>query len=207
MYAEGQVNVGFTLDLTRDEPRFKYDTSWEILILEVRPAARGGQVYRLETRTVILREDVSGNFTLYNRVYPDGAPTSSDGERDPLELTPVDESLLEKRVRSIELELTDSLKSEFDVRYSKRKASTDDLFRASAKDAFELMRIALLQMMRDPLSREAVTTQIKALRAVRGEEPGVYLSNNTLTVTVVPDLGVEGRPSSLRIIDFLEDNL
>ncbi len=206
-YAEGKVNVGFTLDLTREPPRFKYDTSWEILLLRARPAARGGVVYRMETRSIILREDVRGNLTLYNRVYPDGAPTSSDGEREPLELTVVDQSLLEKRVRSIQLELIDSLKSSIDMRYNKRKAAADEMFRASAKDAFELLRIALLQMLQDPLSRDAITTQINNLRVERGIRPGIRLNEGTLTITVAPELGVEGRPSSARIVDYLEDNL
>ncbi|MEM1138928.1 MAG: DUF4908 domain-containing protein [Pseudomonadota bacterium] len=207
-YSGAQGAEGFVLDQSSRNPRLKMDGSPEIFVLEAHPSTRGQVIMQEGNGGPSLRLSPLGGGTLYNGIAPSsGAPFGTERSAQPLRLAP--------RSRDQAMQLGDDLAAQLSARHGLNIAVDADWAQipqtgprpSVLADAIEIAGLALNRLAADPLARSAAAERLTTLRFEEGRSVGLALQADTLTVTIKPADGLEGRPSSFRIVGYLEGAL
>ena len=183
----------FVFDRSGARPLFRFQSRSETWALTARPAPRGDIIYRNDAGDQILRVTPDGGMTLYSVRAPNGSPASMAGPAPALErplLGPVQLSnLMIQRSFMMSRALGRMISVLLD-------GEQDE---ALCTDALMVSTDAVMRMAASPTLRG----QLSGLRAVtitEGRASSVVYVNGELRVTVHPNQGATGRPSSARII-------
>ncbi|HEX3700789.1 MAG TPA: DUF4908 domain-containing protein [Phenylobacterium sp.] len=184
----------FILDVTQDKPLLKFENSPEIWALQPHPAPRGDTVYKNDVGETLLRATRLGGLTVFTDHRPDGeAVALAGGGGAPLRLAALGPQALLERLGQASLRASHAAKHVILFDAEANPGSS-----AVIADAATVVSVAVTRISERPQGR----TRLASLRRVfleEGKRVAARLEQGTLRITVVPRLGLEGRPSSDRI--------
>ena len=182
----------FIFDRSGARPLFRFQSRNEVWALRPNAAPRGDIIYRNDGGAQVLRVTPDGGVTLYSARAPNGSPASMAGPAPALErpmLGPVAlANLMYQRSSAISRALGRLVVVQLD-------GERDE---ALCVDALMVSTDAVLRMAGSP-----TRVQLNGLQSVtitEGRAASVAYVNGDLRVTVQPNQGITGRPSSTRII-------
>lgn len=190
----------FIFDRSGGRPLLRFEQSTEIWVLRAAPAPRGDVIYRNDAGDQVLRVTPDGGMTLYTPDHPGGVPVAMRGSAERLRPTPltvvqlagflIRQSYLASRAlgRIVEVEAPD-------VGPGSEVATAEGT--AIAVEA-------VVRMTRSDSLRSRVTA-LRRILILPGERPGASFASGTLTITIAPQLGVAGRPSSVVVVRAFGD--
>ncbi|MDB5477196.1 MAG: hypothetical protein JWP49_2707 [Phenylobacterium sp.] len=183
----------FTLDLTQDQPLLKFENSPEVWALQPHAAPRGDVIYKNDLGEPVLRATRLGGVTVFTDHRPDGEAAALAGGGAPLRLAPLGPQALLERLGQASLRASRAAKHviAFD-------AEADPASSAVIADAALVTSVAVTRLAERPQGRSRLLT-LKRVFLEQGKRVAAVVQRGTLRITVVPALGLAGRPSSERI--------
>ena len=183
----------FTLDLTHARPLLKFDDSPEVWTLQAHPAPRGDIIYKNDVGDPVLRATRLGGITVFTDHRPQGEAAALAGGASPLRLPSLGPQALLDRLGQASLHASHAARHVilFD-------AEADPSSSAVIADAAVVASLAVGRMASDPQGQR----RLAGLRRVvleEGKRVAAQVEKGTLKITVIPRLGMAGRPSSERI--------
>ena len=188
-----ETGESFIFDRSGARPLFRFQSRSETWALTARPAPRGDIIYRNDAGDQILRVTPDGGMTLYSVRAPNGSPASAAGPAPALERPLLGPIQLSNLMIQRSFMMSRALGRMISVLLD---GEQDE---ALCTDALMVSTDAVLRMAASPTLRG----QLSGLRAVtitEGRASAVVYVNGELRVTVRPNQGATGRPSSARII-------
>lgn len=185
----------FVLDRSNGAPLLRFEDSSEVWVLKPRPTGRGDIVYVNDAGRVVLRATRLGGLILFTDGRPQGVPVALKGAALPLptQLTMSPTAFL-RRMQEALLRLERVLRRENVTIQFKTDQSAAPLVADAAKLAVD----AVEQTIRSPGGSALMVKLVKVVLN-DGTAPSVAYEEGVLSITVNPDLGLAGRPSSERI--------
>lgn len=188
----------FIFDRSGSRPLFRFERRQETWALRPTPAPRGDTIYRNDQGAQVLRVTPEGGVTLYTVAAPNGTPASVAGPAPALTQPSLGPVALFNLMQTRSAMVTRALGRIVRINLS------GDRSEQLCVEALVISTDAVLRMARSATRRE----QLSGLRSITIQEGGtmsVRYRNGDLRVVVDPDRGIEGRPSSARIIQALSE--
>lgn len=189
----------FVFDRSGQRPLFRFETRNEVWALRANAAPRGDIIYRNDAGAQILRVTPDGGVTLYSVRAPNGSPASRVGAAAALERPLLGPVQLANLMLQRSFILSRALGRQVVVQLD---GEQDE---ALCIDALMVTTDAVLRMAGSPATRSELS-RLRAVTIIEGRSPSVVYSNGDLRVTVQPNQGVSGRPSSTRVIRAMVGN-
>jgi hypothetical protein len=202
-YSSGDGLTGLVLDRTGTKPMIKFDGSDEVLVLTAEPGS---------STTRLVRDDGSGvaglgkygEVEIYLPMHRDAIEVARDGNGETLgTIAPATAADLDADAK--ELSATVAKETGAAVSFDFGKPEGADAF-GVVRDAMHNAATALAKVGEDELGKAALK-KVKKVAFVSGAKADSKFAAGTLTVTVAPRLGREGRPSSAAMNKTLETGL
>lgn len=196
---QSESGESFVFDRSGPRPLFRFQTRNEVWALRGNPAPRGDIIYRNDAGAQILRVTPDGGVTLYSVRAPNGSPASRVGPAPSLPrplLGPVELARLMLQRGAL---LSRTLGRAIVV------ALDGEQDEALCIDALMVSTDAVLRMAGSPTTR-AQLDGLHTVTITEGRAASVVYVNGDLRVTVQPNQGVTGRPSSTRVIQAVLRN-
>jgi hypothetical protein len=184
----------FTLDRTQPKPLLKFENNLEVMVLQPQPAPRGDVIYKNDLGEPVLRATRLGGLTVFTDHRPDGEAAALSGSGSPIRLLVLGPQALIERL------------AQASVRAS-RAAHHGILFDAEASpassaliaDAALVASLAVIRTAEKPEARNFIA-KLRRVFLIEGRKSSAQFIEGTLKITVVPEDGIAGRPSSDRIV-------
>lgn len=189
-----ETGEGFILDRSSGKPLLKFESSFEVWVLQPEVGPRGDINYKNDLGQLILRATKVGGFTLFTRKRPNGAAAEVAGPVQPLRLKPVSPLALYQLLR-----IASGRASKAAGRTIAFEADASPASSALIADASLVASEAIIRLAQSPNS-QAQLGRINKVVVVEGARPSVVLKNGVLLIVVAPGDGLAGRPSSERIL-------
>ncbi len=190
---QSESGESFVFDRSGPRPLFRFQSRNEVWALRGTAAPRGDIIYRNDAGAQILRVTPDGGVTLYSVRAPNGSPASRVGSAAALERPPLGPielaNLMYQRSSAISRALGRLVIVQLD-------GEEDE---ALCTDALMVTTDAVLRMASSPATRGQLD-RLRTVTITEGRTTSVVYLNGDLRVTVQPNQGVSGRPSSTRII-------
>ena len=188
----------FTLDRSQARPLLKFENSVEVWALQPQPAPRGDVIYKNDLGEPVLRATRLGGVTVFTDQRPGGSAAALAGGGNPLRLSVLGPQALFERLAQASLRAS-------------RAARHGILFDAEANpgssaviaDAAMVASLAVMRLAERPDGRNALA-HLRRVFLIEGRRSGAQMSDGTLKITVTPQQGMAGRPSSERILAVAE---
>jgi hypothetical protein len=176
----------------------KFDDSSELWALTGSPGPRGDIIYRNDVGQPVLRATRLGGLTLFTTDDPGGMAVASLGAasapRPPAVYGP--EGLFQVLVQaSSRASRAAQHLIIFDAGDALATPATEPIF----ADAFILTADAIVRVSSHGPSGHAACARLAKVHFVQGGEAAAAVIGRIVQITIAPDLGVAGRPSSERI--------
>jgi hypothetical protein len=184
----------FTLDRTQSRPLLKFDNSVEVWALQPQPAPRGDVIYKNDLGEPVLRATRLGGVTLFTDQRPGGTAAAMAGVGVPLKLAVLGPQALFEKLAQASLRAS-------------RVARHGILFDAEATpassaviaDAAMVASVAVIRLSEKPEGR-SVLARLRRVFLIEGRKSNAQMDQGTMRITVAPQQGLAGRPSSERIV-------
>jgi hypothetical protein len=183
----------FVLDRTQDRPLLRFEGSPEIWTLSSQPAPRGDVIYKNDVGDPVLRATRLGGVTVFTDTRPEGAAAAPTGNAAPIRLTPMGPQALLERLAQGSARATRSARHTILFQAEATPASS-----ALIGDTVIVASVAIGRISEQPGGRG----RLAGLRRVfmeEGRRVAAQLKEGTLRITIVPSMGLAGRPSSERL--------
>jgi hypothetical protein len=202
--ARYQVEAGgsFVLDTAPGKPAsLKFEGSPEIWALRASPGPRGDVIYRNDIDEPMLRATRLGGVTLFTSDQPEGLPAAKIGQASPPRM-PVD----------MAPEVLWNIFVEASARASRAAQrlvvfeGPEDLTPATAPvfaDAAVLVSQAFARVSGQGKTNRLLLARFAKVEFNAGRGAGAAATGEVVRITICPDQGVAGRPSSKRIATVL----
>ncbi len=189
------VGESFVIDrLGRDEALLKFDRGDEVWALKGVSAAHGDMVFKNDVGEPVLRATRWGGVTLFTPTVPGGMPAALEGGAVALHAyAPIGPQALAAVVTQSSARAGRAAGHLVAFEAQGVPVAFDWLF----ADAAELAADAFVRGAAD--GRRALVARFSEVRLVTGRAPTVIASGAVVLITLAPDRGVAGRPSSRRI--------
>ncbi|KQW82558.1 DUF4908 domain-containing protein [Brevundimonas sp. Root1279] len=184
---------GFILDRSGRHPLLRFDRRAETWVLRPSAAPRGDVIYRNDAGDEVLRVTPGGGMTVYTPRAPGGSPASFAGAGQSLTPPTLGPVLLFRLMAQRSAMVSQALGRLVEVNLSGQRSES------LCVEALIVTTEAVIRIARSPTAREYVE-DLRSITIVEGRRSGVTYSRGRLTVTVNPDEGMAGRPSSARVI-------
>ena len=189
------VGESFVIDrLGRDEALLKFDGGDEVWALKGITGAHGDMIFKNDVGEPVLRATRWGGVTLFTPARPEGAPAALDGGAVALRAGgPIGPQALL------------AIMAQSSARAA-RAAGRPVLFDAPAvkaefdwvfADAAELVADAFVRAAQG--GRRVFLARFSAVRFQTGRAPAVAAEGPVVQITITPERGLAGRPSSRRV--------
>ena len=188
--------VVFILDRSQASPLLKFEDSREIWALTSQRAARGDIIYKDDTGRALLRATQTGGLTVFTDERPAGSAAALTGKASPIRVAPplTPNALLQKLAQASARASRAAQKLiTFDAEDVTPQSS------ALYADSAALAADALVQLAKRAEAK-SVFSKMSRVLLLEGTEATVRLRGPDLRITIVPDEGIGGRPSSERIL-------
>lgn len=194
---QSESGDGFVLDRTAGRPVFmKYEDSAEIWALNPTPGPRGDIIYKDDTGQPVLRATRLGGLTLFTPDQPGGAAAALAGPAPSIRMPPLasPNALLQsfsqasvRAGRAIQRSITFEAK---DVPITAAPLFAD----AAGVTAEAFVEVAERNEEGRKLAARFAKVQFDA-----GKAPAAAAAGQTMRITIAPEWGLAGRPSSHRV--------
>jgi hypothetical protein len=195
----------FIFDATNPRPLFRFERRAETWVLRTTPAPRGDIIYRNDAGAQILRVTPQGGVTLYTTRAPNGSPASLAGPAAPLSLPAITPSqlVIYSIQQSGRMSAALGHLVVVNVELEPPQPGRPRLEPVVA-ETIGVVTEAVLRMARSATVRGQVA-QVRRIQIEESNRAAASFSNGTLTIEIVGDQGLAGRPSSARIIRAVSD--
>jgi len=165
--------------------RFEGDP--EVHVLRPSQAAGGGDIYRTEDGSIMLRVTTNGGITVYTRQMQTGSPASEEGRVARLTPEAIAFAEMQQRFRSLQSR-------------SRQRIGQTVMFTVPAQmtPAAAGVVIDAAERAAEGLSAAPMTNVRRVIISI-GQTPAVALRGDQLFIQVAPQYGYAGRPSSMTI--------
>ena len=184
---------GFVLDRSGRHPLLRFDRRDETWVLRPSAAPRGDVIYRNDAGEQVLRVTPSGGMTIYTPRAPGGSPASFTGSGASLTPPTLGPFLLFRLMAQRSHMVSQAVGRLVEVNLD------GDQSESLCVEAMIVATEAVIRIARSPTARQYVS-DLSSISIVEGPRAGATYSRGRLTVTVDPDEGMAGRPSSARVI-------
>lgn len=186
----------FVLDRSGRTPLLKFEDNVEVWVLQPAPGPRGDVIYRDDLGRQVIRASRVGGLTVFTADTPAGLPAALAGQAGSIRPLAISPGALFQHFAQ---------QSRRVFRGTRRKLSFETVQDATPASATLLADAATVtaEAITRFNSRKGERGRIARLRTVRfatGSRPGAGMVGDALEVTVTPDRGMAGRPSSERIV-------
>jgi len=185
---------GFVLDRSTKRPLMKFDDSPEIFALQPSAGLRGDTIYKNDVGEPMLRATKLGGMTVFTPRRPGGSAASPVGSAQGLRLSSLGPVALYKLL--FQASVRASRTAQHLIGFEADATPASD---AIIADAAVIVVEAMAAISTEPEGR-SVLRRITKVSFKEGNRTSVTLQGSVLTITVVPNQGVIGRPSSRRIL-------
>jgi len=185
----------FVLDRSTIKPLLKFDDDPEIWALQPAPGPRGDVIYRNDVGEPMVRATRLGGMTVFTPKRPDGSAAAFDGASAPLRVPSLSPAALFRTFYQASLRASRAAGHQIAF---ETLQDADPITAAPVADAATVASEALVDIAVLPGGR-AVLGHVIDVAVAQGSKPAVVLQKGVLTVTIVANEGVFGRPSSRRI--------
>lgn len=190
----------FVLDHSGGRPLLRFADSNEVWVLRATPAPRGDILYRNDNGEVVLRSTPSGGVTVYSPSTPSGEPASPIGPASGLERPQLSAMQLVQYLIHQSSQASRAVGHLVVFNAEEISPGSETLVAEAAAAAVEaLTRMSRASNMRDQAQR------VRRIVIVEDAETPVRLSGGALFISVYPDQGPSGRPSSARVVRALAE--
>lgn len=189
-----QEGEAFILDRSQTRAYMKFESSPEVWVLRSHPAPRGDVIYKNDLGEPMLRATRLGGLTLFTARRPGGSPAAFAGGGAALRLAPLSPQVLLERLAQASAKATRAAR-----RLIPFEADASPRSSAVVADAAIVTAEAVVRLSRRPDGR-SLLGRLKKVKLVEGSKPAVALHGSEMRITVSPDDGLAGRPSSDRIM-------
>jgi hypothetical protein len=200
---EDDNGAAFILDRTRGaRALLQFDGDPEIWALTATPGPHGDIIYRNDLGQPMLRSTRLGGLTLFTPGRPSGIPAAFVGEGTAPRVPPVlgPDALFQ-------LEVHAALRATRAAQHSVDFDTTHDFVTPASEvvfaEAFIITAQAFMHVAQTSKPDQSALSRITVVRFVTGPAPNAAVSGQTMRITLAPELGVAGRPSSRRLIAVL----
>lgn len=188
-----ETGEGFVLDRTRERPLLRFESSSEVWVLQPQPGPRGDVIYKNDLGEPMLRATKLGGLTLFTRERPEGSAVALAGISQPIRLSVMGPNALLGRLAQ-----ASSRASKAAGRLVPFGADATPQSAALIADAAHIAGEAMMRVSDLPGGR-AKASVVQKIYIAQGKRPDAEMKRGVLVVTVTPQLGIAGRPSSERI--------
>ena len=185
----------FSLDRSQPRPLLKFENNGEVWVLQPQPAPRGDVIYKNELGEPVLRATRLGGVTLFTDHRPDGEAASLQGSGSPIRLMMLGPQALFERLAQASFRASHALHHVvlFDAEASPASS-------ALIADAAMVTSLAVVRAADRP-EAQGFLSRLKLVILTEGRKMSAQVDGQgTLKITVVPEQGLAGRPSSDRIV-------
>jgi hypothetical protein len=200
---EGEDGPAFILDRTcGGAALLQFDGDPEIWALTATPGPHGDIIYRNDLGQPMLRSTRLGGVTLFTPGRPSGMPAAFVGEGAPPRSPPVlgPDALFQ-------LEVHASLRATHAAQHFVGFDTPEDFVTPASEvvfaEAFIITAQAFIRVAQRTKPGQSAIAHIVQVHFVTGRGPDAMVKGPVMRITVAPELGVAGRPSSGRLIAVL----
>ena len=187
--------AAFILDRSQGPVLFRFEASHEVWVLTPRRVGRGDLIYLDDAGQPLLRATKLGGMTVFTPETPTGSAAALAGRAPPIRtLSALSPTGLLQKLTLASAKASRAVQKL--VTFDAEDVTTDSapLFADSALTAAE----AFVQMARRADSR-AKAIQIDRVLLIQGDNSDARRQGSQIVITIVPDDGVAGRPSSAKV--------
>ena len=190
---------GFILDRNHHPALLKFEDSAEVWVVTASRGPRGDILFKDDAGDTLLRITKLGGVTVFPPRWPMGLAATLEGSTGALRLTAIGPDALYDRMvfASSRCSRVARRLVPFDAPEADAKSA------AIIADAALSAMIAILEIAAKP-SGKAILAHLAKVAFVAGPTPGAALRHGVLVVSVNPNGGLSGHPSSARIAQVLE---
>lgn len=192
---QSEDGAAFILDRSQGPVLFRFEASHEVWVLTPRRAGRGDLIYLDDAGQPLLRATKLGGMTVFTPESPTGSAAALAGRAQPIRpLSPLSPTGLLQKLTLASAKASRAVQKL--VTFDAEDVTTDSapLFADSALTAAE----AFVQMARQADGR-AKAVRIDRVLLVQGDNSDARRQGSQIVITIVPDDGVAGRPSSAKV--------
>ncbi len=200
---QGERGEDFILDRSGGRHAvLKFENSPELLALTASPGPRGDVIYRNDMNQPVLRATRLGGLTLFTPGDPEGMAVAMLGSATPprgpqvfgpdalFQVLLQAEAKANRAVQHLVI---------FDAGDALATPATESVF----ADAFLITADAIVRVSARGPAGHAAAARIATVHFVVGSDAAAALAGRIVQITIAPDLGVAGRPSSQRIASVI----
>lgn len=184
----------FILDRSTPRPMVKFEDSAEVWVLQPQPAPRGDIIYKNDLGQPVLRATRLGGLTVFTRDRPSGAAAAMVAGATPLRLPTLGPEALLQRLAQASARASRAAR-----RLIPFEADASPETAPLVADAAMVAAEAVVRLAADADGRQALSS-IDKVTLVEGRRPGASLRGGVILITITPEDGMAGRPSSDRIL-------
>jgi hypothetical protein len=165
----------------------RFEGSEEVHVLRPVPGPRGDDIFKTDTGDVLLRVTPQNSVIVYADASKMGAPATTAGRAAPVAPPQQPQGGLRARIDVLQREAARRLGRPLTIDAPDASGQTAALVADAAARATQGLALS-------PLA-----TRVERVTIRIGQAPGVYTVNETVTITVAPQMGYAGRPSSAAV--------
>jgi hypothetical protein len=186
----------FVLDRSGDLPLLKFEDSAEVWVLRPAPGPRGDVIYKDELGRQVVRASRMGGLTVFTADQPAGLPAALAGQASSLMPSAISPATLWRHLAGQSRRVFQGTRRKlvFET-VEDATPGTSTLLADAATVAAEA-----LTRFRSRKGANGRVAQLKTVRFSTGVRPGAAISRDALEITIAPNQGLAGRPSSERIL-------
>lgn len=185
----------FTLDRSQPHPLLKFENNGEVWVLAPQPAPRGDIIYKNDLGEPVLRATRLGGVTLFTEDRPAGQAAALQGSGVPIRLMVLGPQALFERLAQASFRASRATRHGvlFDAEATPGSS-------ALIADAAMVASLAIVRASDRP-EAQGFLAKLKRVFLIEGRKMGAQFDQQgTLKITVVPEQGLAGRPSSDRLV-------
>lgn len=187
----------FILDRTQARPLLRFEGSPEIWTLQPQPAPRGDIIYKNDVGDPVLRATRLGGVTVFTPDRPEGAAAAPAGAGAPIRLAPMGPQALLERLAQGSVRATRSARHPILFQAEATPASSNLI-----GDTVIVASVAIGRVAEQPGGRGRLVA-VRRIFLEEGRRVAAHMKEGTLHISIVPALGLAGRPSSERLVRVL----
>ena len=187
--------AAFILDRSQGPVLFRFEASHEVWVLTPRRVGRGDLIYLDDAGQPLLRATKLGGMTVFTPETPTGSAAALAGRAPPIRtLSALSPTGLLQKLTLASAKASRAVQKLVTFDAEDVPTASAPLFADSALTAAE----AFVQMARRADSR-AKAVQIDRVLLIQGDNSDARRQGSQIVITIVPDDGVAGRPSSAKV--------